>query len=79
VLAAFAFRRAYRAPPGLMYWWDVVYEAAAAAAANDPEGLELPSPEEVPVIWQRPLRVRNVVVPFRRPSGGRAVNDDSVT
>jgi hypothetical protein len=56
-----------------------LYAAAAGAAATDPEGLELPSPEEVPVIWQRPLRVRNVVVPFRRPSGGRAVNDDSVT
>jgi hypothetical protein len=25
-----------------------------------------PSPDDVPVIWQRPLRVRGVVVPFRR-------------
>jgi membrane associated rhomboid family serine protease len=79
MLAAIAFRRADPAPPRRKYSWEEEEEAAAAAAANDPEGLELPSPEEVPVIWQRPLRVRNVVVPFRRPSGGRAVNDDSVT
>jgi hypothetical protein len=37
--------------------------------------LEPPSPDDVPVIWQRPLRVRPVVVPFRRRS---ADNDESV-
>jgi len=43
----------------------------------DAEVLELPSPDDVPVIWERPLRVRGVVVPIRRREA--AGNDDSVT
>ena len=81
VLAGILWRRADPAPPRRKYSWEEEEEEAArraAAAAND-DSLELPSPDDVPVIWQRPLRVRGVVLPFRRPSDGRAVNDDSVT
>ena len=67
-------RRADPPPPRKRYSWDDEPEPA-----EDPDAhvLEPPSPEEVPVIWQRPLRVRGVVVPFRRNGGGGM--DDSVT
>jgi len=72
VLGALLFRRADPAPPRRRYSWEDEAEEEEA----DPDGLEPPSPDEVPVIWQRPpLRVRPVVVPFRRRS---ADNDESV-
>jgi membrane associated rhomboid family serine protease len=77
VLAAVLWRRADPAPPRRRYSWEVEEEARAQAAA-EAEGLEPPSPEEVPVIWQPPLRVRGVVLPFRRP-GEPVAKNDSVT
>jgi membrane associated rhomboid family serine protease len=74
LLAALMFRRADPVPPRRRYSWEE--EEAEALQDQDPDGLELPSPEEVPVIWQRPLRVRPVVVPFRRRQA--ADNDESV-
>jgi len=73
LLAAALFRKADPAPPRKRYSWE---EEEAQEQAGDPEGLEPPSPEDVPVIWQRPLRVRPVVVPFRRQRA--ADNDESV-
>ena len=73
------WRRADPVPPRRRYSWEEEEERARQAAeAAEAEGLELPSPEEVPVIWQPPLRVRSVVLPFRRPADPVA-NDDSVT
>ena len=76
LLAAVLFRRADPAPPRARYSWEEE-EARAQAANDDAEVLEPPSPGEVPVIWQRPLRVRSVVLPFRRPAD-KVANDDSV-
>jgi len=79
LLAAVLWRRADPAPPRRRYSWEEEEERAREAAeAAEAEGLEPPSPEEVPVIWRPPLRVRGVVLPFRRP-GDRVANDDSVT
>ena len=63
LLAAVLFRRADPPPARKRYSWEDEEEAA-----NDDEidGLEHDSPEDVPVIWERPLRVRGVVLPFRR-------------
>ena len=74
LLAALLFRRADPPPPRKRYSWD---DEPEPEEDPDAEVLELPSPDEVPVIWQRPLRVRGVVVPFRRREA--AGNDDSVT
>jgi hypothetical protein len=71
VLAAVLFRRADPVPPRKRYSW----ELEAEAADEEAQMLEPPSPDEVPVIWQRPLRVRPVVLPFRRRP---ASNDESV-
>jgi membrane associated rhomboid family serine protease len=71
LLAALLFRRADPAPPRKRYSWEDEPDEDDEDAAT----YELPSPHDVPVIWQRPLRVRPVVVPFRRRS---ADNDESV-
>jgi membrane associated rhomboid family serine protease len=49
VLAGILWRRADPAPPRRRYSWE---DEPEPSDANDP--LELPSPEQVPVIWQRP-------------------------
>jgi hypothetical protein len=77
LLAAVLWRRADTAPARRRYSWEEEEERANARGADN-DGLEPPSPDEVPVIWQPPLRVRGVVLPFRRP-GDRVANDDSVT
>jgi hypothetical protein len=74
LLAAVLFRRADPQPPRKRYSWE---DEAEPEEDPDAEVLELPSPDEVPVIWERPLRVRGVVVPIRRREA--AGNDDSVT
>jgi len=81
LLGALLWRKADPAPARKRYSWEEEEEARSLseAANDDAEALEPPSPDDVPVIWERPLRVRGVVLPFRRPSDGRAVNDDSVT
>jgi membrane associated rhomboid family serine protease len=77
LLAAVLWRRADPAPPRRRYSWEEEEEERARAAA-EARDLEPPSPDEVPVLWHPPLRVRGVVLPFRRP-GERIANDDSVT
>ena len=66
VLSAFLFRYADPLPPRKRYSWDLEEEADS----DDPE-LELPQPDDVPVLWHRPREERGVVLPFARrgPSG----------
>ena len=67
-VAAILWRRADPAPPRRRYSWED--EEAEAAAANDDEALELPSPDDVPVIWHRPPPTVGTVLPFRRRNDG---------
>lgn len=64
VLAAVLFRRSDPMAPRQRYSWELEDEAQQA----DDE-LERPSPDEVPVLWQRESRDdhRGTVLPFRRP------------
>lgn len=66
VLSAFLFRYADPLPPRKRYSWDLEEEADS----DNPE-LELPKPDDVPVLWHRPREERGVVLPFARrgPSG----------
>jgi membrane associated rhomboid family serine protease len=66
LVAAVLWRRTDPAPPRKPYSWELE-EAAAAAAQNDEH--ELPSPDDVPVIWQRPPPSVGTVLPFRRRDG----------
>jgi membrane associated rhomboid family serine protease len=72
VLAAVLFRKVDPVPPRKRYSWE---EEEEEERDEDEAMFEPPSPGEVPVIWQRPLRVRPVVLPFRRRP---ANNDESV-
>ena len=58
VLAGIVWRRADPAPPRRRYSWDDEPEAAAT------DSLELPPPQDVPVIWQRLEPERGQVLPF---------------
>lgn len=60
VLSAVIWRRADPMPPKPRYSWDEEPETPEP----DPE-LEPPSPEEVPVLWQRSEPPTGVVLPFR--------------
>ena len=51
MLAAFLFRRLDPQAPRKRYSWEV--EEDAARAVNTREALEPPSPQDVPVLWQR--------------------------
>lgn len=64
LVAAWLFRRSDPVSPRKRYSWELEEEAAAQAAIEDREQLELPRPEEVPVLWQRPSRPRGIVLPF---------------
>ncbi len=66
VLSAFLFRHADPLPPRKRYSWELEDEADSDAAE-----LELPTPDDVPVLWHRPREERGVVLPFARrgPSG----------
>ncbi len=73
VLSAFLFRHADPLPPRKRYSWDLEDEADS----DDPE-LELPKPDEVPVLWHRPREERGVVLPFaRRGPSGQTLPDDA--
>jgi len=72
LVAAVLFRKVDPVPPRKRYSWE---EEEDEAPDEDEAMFEPPSPGEVPVIWQRPLRVRPVVLPFRRRP---ASNDESV-
>ena len=65
VISGFVWRRADPAPPRRRYSWEIEEESPPETT------LELPSPNDVPVIWHRtPDRQpteTGVVLPFRRP------------
>ena len=57
VIAAWLFRRSDPQPPRKRYSWEIEEELAAQAAATadaDHEQFEPASPQDVPVLWQRP-------------------------
>lgn len=65
VVSGYLWRRADPVPPRRRYSWEIEEELLPETT------LELPSPNEIPVIWHRPA-VRpppetGVVLPFRRP------------
>jgi membrane associated rhomboid family serine protease len=76
LLSALLWRRLDPAPPRPRYSWE-------DEAEPDPglESLEPPRPDDVPVLWQRPVEPRGQVLEFRRrespPNAG--ANPDSVT
>jgi membrane associated rhomboid family serine protease len=66
VVAAILWRRADPAPPRRRYSWED--EEAAGEPEPDPE-VELPRPDDVPVLWHRPPPAVGKVLPFRRRDG----------
>lgn len=66
VIAALLLRLRDPLPPRPRYSWEDEDEDGAVGD-DDPDGLELPAPRQVPVLWQPPAQVRPVVVPLRRP------------
>lgn len=71
VMAALWFRHVDPQAPRKRYSWEIEAEAGGAeaedadrAAGRDP--LEPPSPDEVPVLWQRPAQQASALLPFRR-------------
>ena len=71
LLGAWWFRHADPAPPRKRYSWELEDDASAG---RDDE-LDLPRPEEVPVLWHRPQAPGGVVLPFpdrRGPDGQSA-------
>lgn len=60
VLGALLFRHADPLPPRKKYSWDLEDEAAF----DEQDELELPPPDDVPVLWRRPPEERGVVLPF---------------
>lgn len=65
VVSGFIWRRADPVPARRRYSWEIEEELTPETT------LELPSPDEVPVIWHRPAdrapQETGVVLPFRRP------------
>ncbi|HEU4774261.1 MAG TPA: rhomboid family intramembrane serine protease [Lysobacter sp.] len=67
LLAAWLFRRSDPVPPRKRYSWEIEEELAAEQAGRDLAQFEPPSPDDVPVLWQRDARPeRRTVLPFRR-------------
>lgn len=66
VAAAWLFRRSDPPPPRKRYSWELEEEAAAAATQSEREQLEPPTPQDVPVLWQRGPARRGTVLPFHR-------------
>ena len=67
VLSALVWRRLDPAPPRPVYSWE---EDAEDESNDDAETLEPPRPQEVPVLWHRPIGSgsESVVLIFRRPN-----------
>lgn len=65
-LAAWLFRNADPLPPRRKYSWDFEDDVVDA----DADELEMPKPQDVPVLWQRPADTRGVVLKFppRQPT-----------
>ena len=68
VVAAMLWRRLDPRAPRKRYSWELEEELAREQALQDERAMfEPPSPDEVPVLWQRPAdEPRGTVLPFRR-------------
>lgn len=67
LVGALLWRRVDRAAARRQYSWEIEEEEAARETAIEHrDTLEPPSPDDVPVIWERPPEERGVVLPFRR-------------
>ncbi len=70
VLAAVWLRRVDPMAPSKRYSWDIEEEAARLhaldVAANQAQ-FEVPSPDDVPVLWHRPEQRNGVILRFRGP------------
>ena len=66
IAAAWWLRRADPLPPRRKYSWELEEEAEAERAAAERSQFEPPSPDEVPVLWQRADEppARGTVLPF---------------
>jgi hypothetical protein len=66
VVAAWLFRRSDPLPSRKKYSWEIEEELAAQAAQRERDELELATPPEVRVLWQRPQvpDTRGVVLRF---------------
>lgn len=74
VLLAVLLRHRDPAPPRRKYSWEIEEELEQLSASQDSNELEIPRPDQVPVLWQRPPSERGTVLPFptRHPT-----DDDS--
>lgn len=63
VLGALLFRRADPVPPRKKYSWELEDDDSSFDEHNE---LELPKPDDVPVLWRRSPEERGVVLPFQR-------------
>ncbi|MCA1714508.1 MAG: rhomboid family intramembrane serine protease [Gammaproteobacteria bacterium] len=63
-IAAWLFRRSDPLPPRKRYSWEIEDDLAAQAARQQREQFEPPSPQDVPVLWQRPQQPRGVILRF---------------
>ena len=66
LLGALLWRRADPVAARRRYSWEIEEEEHAAAAQARQDSFEPPSPDDVPVIWERPPEERGTVLPFRR-------------
>jgi len=64
VVAALLFSRRDPVLPRKRYSWEIEAELAAQAMQDQRDQFEPPSPEEVPVLWQRPPPPRGVILRF---------------
>ena len=60
LLGAWLFRAIDPLPPRKRYSWELEEDADAAGSGE----LDLPRPQDVPVLWHRPQEPRGVVLPF---------------
>jgi membrane associated rhomboid family serine protease len=66
IFSAILWRKLDPAPPRPVYSWEEEHEEELGEVES--ETLELPSPEDVPVLWHRSNRNEPVVLIFRRPN-----------
>lgn len=64
VVAALLFRRSDPLSPRKRYSWELEDDLAAQAARRQRDQFEPPSPQDVPVLWQRPQPPRGVILRF---------------
>jgi membrane associated rhomboid family serine protease len=65
LICAFWMRRRDPAPPRRKYSWEIEEELEALRAQETTDAeLQMPRPDHVPVLWQRPAEERGIVLQF---------------